>query len=153
MRFSWKGLMLAPLLSPLIFSAASAGLFGSDRPALLFLILMVPGCLLSYGATTLVFLPSLFLLSRWTTPNAFSVCALGLALGAAMVLPLNLMLWKGSGPDSGPPVESFLVFVARFGIDPLMAIFPLAGLATAGLYWRIGTLRRGPDASRLAPAP
>jgi hypothetical protein len=51
-----------------------------------------------------------------------------------MFVPLSLMVWKGSGPDSGPPTESFWVFLLRRGADPLTVIFPVAGLMTAGLY-------------------
>jgi hypothetical protein len=53
------------------------------------------------------------------------------------------MMWKSSGPDSGPPTERFLDFFLRWAADPWNAIFPLAGLMTAGLYWWLGTRRRG----------
>ena len=141
MRFSWIGLMLAPLLVPAMFSAA----FGScqDRPVLAFLILLIPGCIVSYGTTIFVFLPCLFVLSLWWPMTGFKVYLLGLVLGAAAYVPLTLMLWKGSGPDSGPPTESFLSFFVRWAADPWTAIFPLAGLITAALYWRLGTWRRG----------
>jgi hypothetical protein len=48
------------------------------------------------------------------------------------------MMWKSSGPDSGPPTESFFTFFVRFSADPLTAVFPLAGLLTAALYWWLG---------------
>jgi len=148
MRFSWTGLILAPLLVPVLFSAALLS-FEGDRPLLMFLILLVPSCIVSYGTTIFLFLPSLFLLSLWRPLTTFRVCLLGLVLGAAVLVPVTLMLWKGSGPDSGPPTEGFLEFFVRWAIDPLTAIFPLAGLITAGLYWWLGTWRRG----RPIPAP
>jgi hypothetical protein len=141
MRFSWTGLLLAPLLLPLVLSAALSPSLGA-HPALGFLILLVPACIVSYGATIVLFLPGLYLLSLWRPLTGFRVCVLGLALGAAVFVPVTLMMWKGSGPDSGPPTESFLTFFARWVADPLTAVFPLAGLITAALYWWLGT-RRG----------
>jgi hypothetical protein len=47
-------------------------------------------------------------------------------------VPVTLMEWKSSGPDSGPPSENFLVFFARWAADPLTAIYLVAGLLTAG---------------------
>jgi len=142
MRFSWTGLILAPLLVPLVLSAALLGSFGGDWPVLAFLLLLATGCIVSYGTTIFLFLPCLFVLSLWRPMTSVKVCLLGLVLGAAVFVPLTLMMWKGSGPDSGPPTESFLTFFVRFAADPLTAIFPLAGLITAGLYWWLGTWRR-----------
>jgi len=143
MRFSWTGLILAPLLVPVIFSAAMLGLLNGDRPLLMFLVLLVPSCFVSYATTIFLFLPSLYLLSvRWPM-TAFRVCLLGFVLGAVVIIPLTLMEWKGSGPDSGPPTESFVTFFLRWAFDPTMAMCPLAGLVTAGLYWWLGTWRSG----------
>jgi hypothetical protein len=36
-----------------------------------------------------------------------------------------------------------LTFFVRWTADPLTAIFPLAGLITAALYWWLATWRRG----------
>src|ERR1700736_6151577 len=135
MRFSWTGLMLAPLLVPVMFSAALLSSFQGDRPALLFLLLLVTGCIVSYGATIFLFLPCLYLLSLWRPMTSFKVCLLGLVLGTAVFVPLTWMEWTSSGPDSGPPTESFLEFFVRWVADPLTAIYPLAGLITAGVYW------------------
>ena len=142
MRFSWTGLILAPLLVPVMFSAALLSSFQGDRPVLLFLLLLAPACIVSYGTTILLFLPCLFLLSLWRPMTSFKVCLLGLVLGAAAFVPLTWMEWASSGPDSGPATESFLAFFARWTIDPLTAIYPLAGLITAGLYWWLGTWRQ-----------
>ena len=142
MRFSWTDLILAPLLVPLVFSALLSFLLG-DQPALLFLFLLVPACIVSYGTTILLFLPCLFLLSLWRPMTSFKVCLLGLVLGAAVFVPLTWMEWQSSGSDSGPPTESFLEFFAPWTIDPLTPIYPLAGLITAGLYWWLGTWRSG----------
>jgi hypothetical protein len=143
MRLSWTGLILAPLLVPLMLSAALVNALGGDRPLLGFLILLIPGCIVSYATTIFLFLPCLFLFSLWRPLTGFKVCLLGLALGAAVFVPLTWMDWKSSGTDSGPPTESFFTFFVRWTADPLTAIYPLAGLITAALYWWLGTRRRG----------
>src|SRR5438874_9375296 len=89
MRFSWTGLILAPLLVPLMLSAALLSFFQGDRPVLLFLILLVPSCVVSYGTTIFLFLPSLFLLSLWRPMTGLKVCLLGLLLGAVVFVPLT----------------------------------------------------------------
>jgi hypothetical protein len=141
MQFGWRALILAPLLLPVIFAALFSSL--QDHHAVLtFLLLLVMGSIVSYGTTIFLFLPSLFLLSLWRPMSGFNVCVLGLVLGAAVFVPLTWMQWKSSGPGSGPPVESFLDFFVRWAADPLTAIFPLAGLITAGLYWWLVNWRR-----------
>src|SRR5258706_1312272 len=103
MRFTWTGLILAPLLVPVMFSAAFVSFSQADQPVLAFLILLVPGCIVSYGATLFLFLPCLFLLSSWRPMTGFKVCLLGLALGVAAVLPPTWVGWRGHGPGSVPP--------------------------------------------------
>jgi hypothetical protein len=145
MRFSWTGLILAPLLVPTIFSGAMLS-FQENNGALLFvgfLVLMVPSCIISYCTTIFLFLPSMYLLSLWRPMTGLKVCLLGLALGTQMFVPLTWIDWKSSGTDSGPPTESFLAFFLRWAADPFTAIYPLAGLMTSGLYWWLATWRRG----------
>ena len=151
MRFSWTSLLLAPLLVPLMFSAVFLSLAGTSSPLLSFLILTIPSCIISYGTTMFLFLPALFLLSLWRPLTALNVCLLGLVLGAAAFVPVTLIEWKSSGPDSGPPTENFLAFFVRWAVDPLTAVYPLAGLFTAGLYWWVGSRRRGRIAPQYAP--
>jgi len=143
MRFSWTGLILAPLLVPLLFSMVMPGLMGTSSPGLGFLFMLIPSCIVSYGTMILLFLPALFLLSLWQELNGMKVCLVGLVLGAAVFVPLTLLAWKASGPDSGPPIENFFVFFLRWSADPTTALFPLAGLVTAGFYWWLVTRRQG----------
>lgn len=140
MRFSWTALILAPLLVPAVYSGAMVGLMDS-RSAMVFLILMIVGCIISYGTTIFLFLPSLYLLSRWRPMTGLTVCLLGLVLGMLVIVPMTAMEWKASGPDSGPPTENFLTFFVRFAADPFSAIFPVAGLMTSGFYWWLATRR------------
>jgi hypothetical protein len=145
MRFSWTGLILAPMLAPLVFCAAMLGFSQADVSSLP--VLLILGCVVSYATTIFLFLPSLFLLSLWRPMTGIMVCLLGLVLGAAAFVLLTGMTWMSSGPDSGPPTENPLVFFLRWTADPIAAAFPPAGLMTAGVYWWLGTWRRG----RVAP--
>jgi hypothetical protein len=148
--FSWRGLILAPLLVPAIFSGVMLTAFDEHNPLLAFLFLMALGSVVSYGSTIFLLLPSLYLLSLWRPLNGLKVSLLGFVLGAAVFVPLTLMEWKSSGPDSGTPTENFLVFLLRWTADPTTAIYPFAGLVTAGLYWWLGTWRHGRVAADFA---
>ncbi len=140
MRFNWRALLLAPLLAPLVLCAIAAPLMGSEGPVVLpFLILLIPACIISYATTAFVFLPSLFALSLWRPVTGLMACLLGLALGTAVIVPMTLLMWKSSGPDSGPPTEPFWEFFQNWAPDPLMLVFPVSGLLTAGLYWWLAT--------------
>ena len=144
MRFSWTSLILAPLLVPVIFSATMIPLWeGEGDPLLASLTMLVAGCIVSYGTTVFLFLPCLFLLSLRHQMTGFKVCLLGLVLGAVIFVPLPLIGWVGSGPHSGPTIVNFFVFFLRWAADPFTAMFPLAGLITAGLYWRLAKRRTG----------
>ena len=140
MHFSWTGFWVAPLVVPLIGSAVMAPLLGGESPVVLpIFLLLIPACMISYGTMVFLFLPALFLLSLLRPVTSRVACALGFALGTAMILPVTVLAWKGSGPDSGPPTESFWEFFPRWAFDPFMLVFPAAGLVTAALYWWLGT--------------
>jgi hypothetical protein len=147
MRFSWTALILAPLLVPMLFGAAMLNLEGGN-PLLSFVFATLMASIISYGATIFLLLPSLYLLSLWRPMTVFQASLLGAGLGALVVVPMTLMMWKSSGPDSGPPTESFLTFFVRFGLDPFTLICPAAGLVTSGLYWWLATRRREPAPRR-----
>lgn len=145
MRFSWTGLILAPLLVPLVFSAGLTGRFDDVDAASFFVLMLAGSCAVSYGVTIFLFMPGLFLLSMRRAVNWAWVCLLGFVLGGLAFIALSAMAWWGSGPNSGPPIESFGVFFRRWLEDPFGAIFPLAGVVTAGLYWWLGRPQREVD--------
>ena len=138
MRFSWRSALLAPFPVPAICCAV-LGVLQSEHPVLAFLITLVPACIISYGTMFGLFLPCLYILSQFQPLTGLKVCLVGFALGAAVDVLVTLMMWKSSGPDSGPPTEPFFTFFVRFSPDPLTAVFPLAGLLTAALYWWLET--------------
>jgi hypothetical protein len=147
--FNWTGLIVAPLIAPLIFSALLAFALAGSNPALLFVILMLPACVVSYGTTIVLFLPALAVMAARGALTGISVAALGTLLGAVVYVPLTWLAWLSSGPNSGPPDEHFFAFLARWAADPLAAMYPLAGLITAAAYWWLTTRRGGaPPAQR-----
>jgi hypothetical protein len=151
MRFSWTGLLLAPLVVPALFSLVLMNFSSIGAAILSFLVTTVLGCIISYGTTIFLFLPGLFLVSRCRPMTGFSVCVLGAVLGMAVYLPVTFVAWGSSGIDSGPPEESFFMFLLRWAADPMAAIFPFAGLVTAGTYWWLGGRRWKSRAPAVAP--
>jgi hypothetical protein len=143
MRFSWAGLILAPLLVPVIFSATLITRWEGGDPLTSSLTMLVLGCIASYGITVFLFLPCLFLLSLSHQMTGLKVCLLGLVLGAVVVVPWPLIAWIGGGPDTRRLFGNFFVFFLRWVADPIVALFPLAGLITAGLYWWLAKRRTG----------
>jgi len=142
MRFSWTGLILAPLPVPLIFSAAVTGLFYDFGALPFFQLMLLVSCVASYSVTIFLFLPSLFVLSLWRTVTLARVCLLGVVLGGVALLFMSGSAWTASGPNSGPPTEGFGAFLRGWLEDPFAVMFPLAGLVTAALYWWLGRPRR-----------
>lgn len=133
MRFSWTALILAPLLVPVMFTIAMLSFQEGNALLLPFLILIIPSCIISYGATVFLLLPALYVFSLWRPLTGVRVCLIGLVLGALVFVPMTWMDWKSSGIDSGPPTESFWDFALRWAADPFNLIFPLAGLVTSGV--------------------
>jgi hypothetical protein len=136
MPFSWRGFLIAPAVVPAIVGILAAALLGGGS-IVLFLLTLVIGSIVSYSVTALVFLPSLFVLSRVRTMTGVTTSLLGLALGMAAYVPWTWIEWKSSGVDSGPPTESYLLFLLRWDFDPLTLVFLPAGLVTAAVYWRL----------------
>ena len=133
---------MAPLAVPVVTSAVLAPLMNGEGPVVSsFFMLLIPGCIVAYGTMFFLFLPALFLLSLSRPQTGWMVCVLGFALGIALIVPIIVLTWASSGPDSGPPTENLLTFFVRWFADPFMLFFPAAGLVTAALYWWLGTRR------------
>lgn len=133
MKFSWKAVVLAPLAAPLLIGLA---LTWSSGGKLLFAFLFFFGlaAVLSYGVSILVFLPCLYLCSRFMGLMAWSTGLLGTVLGMAIYLPFSWVSYGASGDDSGPPTGTFGEYLWRSGPSEAW-IFLAAGLVTALLYW------------------
>ncbi len=152
MRFSWKALLLAPLLVPALLRVTFFGLSILDfsngllHVLLPVLLLMLASSIVSYSATIFLLLPSLYVLSRWLRMTWAAACLLGTALGLLMFIPVTALEWKSSGVDSGPPTEPFLEFLWRWVVDPMTMVFPVAGLITTASYWWLGAPRQAKPA-------
>lgn len=138
MRFSWSGVVLAPLLLPLLcglFAVVIA--FSPHGPLASFLFLFIPAGVVSYGTMIFLFLPSLYALAKLVPLTFVRVCLIGAVLGAMWTVPLMWAAWLSSGPDSGPPEDTFWRFLVQWVLDPgivLFALFPLSGAITTALY-------------------
>jgi hypothetical protein len=131
--------MLAPLAVPVIFSTTATLLSGSNDPFAAFLIMLTASCFVSYGATIFLFLPSLFLLSLDRQMTGLKVSLLGLVLGTFVFVSFTFIAWASIDPATVAPV-SFSRFL-RWATGPISALFPLAGLVMAALYWWLGSRR------------
>jgi hypothetical protein len=135
MNFSWKALFLAPLPLPLIVAALFTISSPGKSPFAGFLFFFALGSVLSYGTTIFLFLPCLFVVSRFTRMTASLTGLLGTLLGLVVYVPVIWTTYKSSGPDSGPPEITFLEYLRQnaFGVD--FGVIFVAGLVTATLYW------------------
>ena len=145
MSFSWKGLLLAPLVVPLAFAALLAASNPGKSPLFGFVLFTALGGIVSYPTTLLLFLPCLYLLSRYVHLKWYWVCLLGLALGVLVFFPITWIEFQSSGPDSGPPQGTFLDFLWRSRTDAITYLFPLAGVITAAAYWFLASFSAHPD--------
>jgi hypothetical protein len=142
MRFNWKAALFAPLVAPAVASALLAALTAASGEATFdFFFTFLPGAAIGYVTMFLMFLPGLWLIGRVVRPpDLWLTLAWGTALGALWTFLLLGMIWKSSGPDSGPPAENFFVFVFDWGRQSDLLIFapvPICGLVTAALYWAL----------------
>ena len=63
MLFSWRALILAPLLTPAIFAGLMAAAFDNNNAFFAFLFMMVLASIVSYGCMICLGLPAMYLLS------------------------------------------------------------------------------------------
>jgi hypothetical protein len=145
MRFSWTGLILAPLAVPVIFSTTATLLGESNDPFAAFLMILIASGIVSYGLTILLFLPSLFLLSQDRQMTGLKVSLLGLALGTFVLVSFTFIAWANIDATTAPPVNFFKFL--RWTTGPTSALLPLAGLIMAALYWWLGTPRASGSAA------
>jgi hypothetical protein len=138
----WRGIVLAPLAIPLLFSAAFEISAPGQRPLLGFLVMFVLGSVVSYGATLFLLVPSLLLLSRLVALSAVRTGLVGTALGGVTYLPIGWILYRASGTSSGSPKGTFAQYLLAHGLGWEMWAFPLAGLTTALLFWFLANPRR-----------
>ena len=133
--FSWRGLLLAPLVVPVAFATLLVLSSPGKSPVFGFAFITGIGAIISYPTVLFLFVPCLMLLSRWVRFRWYWVALLGAGLGVVIFIPIEWIMFKSSGPDSGPPVGTFLEFLWRGRCDVFNLVFPLSGLITAVAYW------------------
>jgi hypothetical protein len=148
MRFTWRAVVLAPLAAPMLFSLAACG--DAKSRVLGFLCFFLLGSFFSYGATMMLWLPSLFCLSLLTRLRFFKACLLGMFLGLVSYFPVAWVFWKSSGPDSGPPEITFVAYLARSLGEWSTWFFPVGGLITAIAWWMLSNQRPSQKAEAVA---
>ncbi len=144
-KFSWLGLLLAPLFVPFAYSAIFASLLSGGNPLFSFLFFFAFGSCFSYATTVFLFLPCLYFTARFTRPTIGLACIFGAVLGAVAYLPLAWMMFQTSGVDSGPPQGTFAEALGRDVRDPFVWAFPIGGLITATIYWLFARQRARRD--------
>jgi len=151
MRFSWKGLLVAPLVVPAGFSLLCVGSSPGKHPFYSFFFFLELGSIVSYGTTIVAFLPGLFLVSRFMRLNFWKICLLGTLVGVEVYFPITYFEYQSSGPDSGPPEGTFFAFLGRTLGDSSAWIFPIAGCITAVAYWLMGSMGEAKSSGKLHP--
>ena len=144
MKFSWSAFILAPLAVPALYSAVLTSSTVSKSPFLGFLFIFALGSVFSYCTTLFLFLPSLYLLSRFAALTRTLACASGTLIGVVAFIPVAWVSYRSSGANSGPPKGAFADSFWRDLSEPITLVFPVAGLVTAALYWLVltGSSRR-----------
>lgn len=132
---------LPPFAVPTLFGlwfATSAG----GEPPMAFLLGFVLAAAVCFPVYLFIYAPVLFLATRAYRPTGARVTLIGGAAGLAAVLPFQWLCYASSGPDSGPPVDTFAGYLADSATDPFLLLLPVSGLLTALLHW---ALWRGSD--------
>ena len=145
MNFSWKALTLAPLALPLLFTALLSFSSPGKNPVTGFLFLLALGSLVSYGIALLLFLPALFVVSRFRPLTASLTGFIGAAVGLLAYFPFIWQEYKASGVDSGPPEITFAEYLRQHAFGSEFWALLLAGFATAMLYWFLSNRSPGRD--------
>jgi len=145
--FSLPAFLLAPWPVPLTWSALLSfggsdglGSHGVSGAVAFFLLCLAVSLVISYlGTAALVVCLHFVAQARPVTRIVSAAC--GVFLAALGYLPFVYISWGASGPDSGPPEESFLVYLLRNWNDPTVGIFLGSGLIAAVLYDTLARLR------------
>jgi hypothetical protein len=149
--FSWRALLLAPwpgllVVGALLTPAPPPG--GTYLWGALLLLTAIATPFAYAGAATLAV--CLHLLSLRRSVGRATTCLGGAVLAGAIYLAVLYVSWSSSGPDSGPPEESLLAYLAREATSPMAWLFLGPGIATALIYDFLAT--RSPAVRATQPA-
>jgi len=131
--FGWSAFLVAPWPVPLVSSALLALGTAGRQAVLLFFLCLAVGLVISYLGTAALVLALHFIAQVRPVTRIVSAVT-GLFLAGTGYLPFVYVSWSSGGPDSGPPVESFGLYLLRNWSDPILGVFLGGGLVTALLY-------------------
>lgn len=132
--FSLPAFLIAPWPVPLVSSALMViGRPDHKAVVLVFLLFLALSLVISYlGTATLVI--CLWLLGKVRPVTKTLTALTGFVLAAAGCLAFLYVDWVSSGPDSGPPTDTFSSHLLRDWNDPFFGFFLAGGLIAALVY-------------------
>ncbi len=133
---SWRGLLIASAIVPLVASLAFGALAGGNI-VLGFLINFFVSSLISYATAFCIAMPCLWCLSWFTRLTRIKTVVVGAVVGGALWLPVTALEWQTSGADSGPPPDPLPAMLRDEAGDWATWLLMAAGAVTAAAYWRI----------------
>jgi len=98
-----------------------------------FFLCLAVGLVISYLGTAALVLALHFIAQVRPVTRLVSAVT-GLILAGLGYLPFVYVSWSSGGPDSGPPVERFGLYLLRNWSDPILGVFLGSGLVAAFLY-------------------
>ena len=98
-----------------------------------FFLCLAVGLVISYLGTAALVLALHFIAQVRPVTRLVSAVT-GLILAGLGYLPFVYVSWSSGGPDSGPPVERFGLYLLRNWSDPILGVFLGGGLGAAFLY-------------------
>lgn len=150
--FSLPAFLLAPWPVPLACSTLLVLGSPGHQPMAFFFVSLAAELVVSYLGTAALVVCLHFIAQARPVTRIISAVT-GLVLAGLACLSFVYINWHASGPDSGPPLESFPVYFLRNWNDPTLGVFLAAGLVAALLYDAIARRKtKRPSASPVRSA-
>jgi hypothetical protein len=131
--FSLRAFLLAPWPVPLACSLMLTLGTPGRGPVLFFFLSLAVELVVSYLGTAALVITLHFVAHARPVTRTVSAIT-GLVLAGFAYLPFVYINWHASGPDSGPPLDSFPRYLLRNLVDPFFGIFLAAGVVAALVY-------------------
>lgn len=138
--FSWRALLLAPLVIPV--PMAVLFVIGSTNPIVAFGFFTAAGYVFTLAVVGCVLLPTLWLVSWVVNIRAGLTLVIGGLLAAPIFLAWDYSIWSSSGVDSGPPSTTYPQWIAKSWFSPEPLVVISFGVITAAAYHLLATRKR-----------
>jgi hypothetical protein len=151
--FSWRALLLAPLVIPVPMAALFVFVTGSKNPIAAFGFLTI-GYVFTLAVVGCVLLPTLWLVSWLANITAWLTLVIGGLLAVPIFLAWDYSIWSSSGVDSGPPSTTYPQWIAKNWFSPEPLVIISFGVITASAYHLLATRKRerGIERTRARPS-